>query len=110
MQPFKFSRLSTLVKSYDSRMWILFFGWMISAMGFAMVIPYLSIYFHNRMNIPMSQVGLLFGVGAIAQSLFGLWGGDLSDKIGRVKIMGSAQLIRSVIFLLMGLLAWKGGS
>jgi len=110
MQPFKFSRLSTLVKSYDSRMWILFFGWMISAMGFAMVIPYLSIYFHNRMNIPMSQVGLLFGVGAIAQSLFGLWGGDLSDKIGRVKIMGSAQLIRSVIFLLMGGLAWKGGS
>ena len=91
-------------------MWILFFGWMISAMGFAMVIPYLSIYFHNRMNIPMSQVGLLFGAGAVAQSLFGLWGGDLSDKIGRVKIMGSAQLVRSFIFILMGILAWKGGS
>ncbi len=110
MQSFKFSRLTSLIKSYDSRMWILFFGWMISAMGFAMVIPYLSIYFHNRMNIPMSQVGLLFGAGAVAQSLFGLWGGDLSDKIGRVKIMGSAQLVRSFIFILMGILAWKGGS
>ncbi|MGB8658589.1 MAG: MFS transporter [Candidatus Zixiibacteriota bacterium] len=110
MPEFRFSRLSALVRSYDSRMWILFFGWMISAMGFAMVIPYLSIYFHNQMKIPMSQVGILFGVGAAVNSAFGLWGGDLSDRIGRVKIMGSAQFIRGTLFLLMGGLAWKGGS
>jgi MFS family permease len=110
MQSFKFSKLSSLIKSYDSRMWILFSGWMISGMGFAMVIPYLSIYFHNQMKIPMSQVGILFGVGAMANALFGLWGGDLSDKLGRVKIMGSAQLVRGILFLLMGGLAWKGGS
>ena len=91
-------------------MWILFFGWMISAMGFAMVIPYLSIYFHHQMKIPMSQVGILFGMGAMVHALFGLWGGDLSDKLGRVKIMGSAQLVRGILFLLMGALAWKGGS
>jgi MFS family permease len=91
-------------------MWILFSGWMVSSMGFAMVIPYLSIYFHNQMKIPMYRVGLLFGAGAIVQSFFGLLGGDLSDKIGRVKIMGSAQLLRGILFLLMGGLAWKGGS
>jgi MFS family permease len=110
MQPFRFSRISTLIRSYDSRMWILFSGWMISGMGFAMVIPYLSIYFHNQMKIPMSQVGILFGVAAMIRALFGLWGGDLSDKVGRVKIMGWAQFLRGVLFLLMGVLAWKGGS
>jgi MFS family permease len=91
-------------------MWILFSGWMVSSMGFAMVIPYLSIYFHNQMKIPMSQVGLLFGIGAIVRALSGLYGGDLSDKLGRVKIMGWAQFLRAVFFLLMGGLAWKGGS
>ncbi len=79
-------------------------------MGFAMVIPYLSIYFHNQMKIPMSQVGILFGVGAIVRALSGLFGGDLSDKVGRVKIMGWAQFLRGAIFLLMAGLAWKGGS
>jgi MFS family permease len=110
MSKFKFFKISALIRSYDSRMWILFAGWMISSMGFAMVIPYLSIYFHNQMKIPMTQVGLLFGVGALARSLSGLFGGDLSDKIGRVKIMGWAQFLRAVFFLFMGALVWKGGS
>ncbi|HEX9916296.1 MAG TPA: MFS transporter [candidate division Zixibacteria bacterium] len=106
----KFSRFLGLIRSYDSRMWILFSGWMVSSMGFAMVIPYLSIYFHNQMKIPMAQVGLLFGIGAIVRALSGLYGGNLSDKLGRVKIMGWAQFLRGVFFLLMGWLAWKGGS
>lgn len=106
----KFSRITTFIKSYDYRLWVLFFGWLVSAMGFAMVIPYLSIYFHNQMKIPMSMVGALFGVAAISRALLGLIGGELSDKLGRVKIMGLAQLLRGFIFLFMGALAYKGGS
>ena len=110
MLSLRFSKFLRFVNSYDSRMWILFSGWMISSMGFAMVIPYLSIYFHDQMKIPMSQVGLVFGIAAMVRALFGLLGGDLSDKLGRVKIMGWAQFLRGVFFLLMGWLAWKGGS
>jgi len=110
MLQLNFSRISTFLKSYDYRLWILFSGWMVSAMGFAMVIPYLSIYFHNQMKIPMTQVGFLFGVAAISRALLGLIGGDLSDRLGRVKIMGLAQLFRGFIFLFMSALAFKGGS
>jgi len=91
-------------------MWILFSGWMASAMGFAMVIPYMSIYFHDQMQIPMTQVGFLFGAGAIARALAGLVGGHLSDKLGRVKIMGLAQFARGIIFIFMAGLAFRGGS
>jgi MFS family permease len=104
------NKLSAFYKSYDYRMWILFSGWMASAMGFAMVIPYMSIYFHNQMQIPMTQVGFLFGAGAIARALAGLVGGHLSDKLGRVKIMGLAQFARGIIFVFMAGLAFRGGS
>jgi MFS family permease len=106
----QFSKVKSFIKSYDFRLWVLFSGWLVSAMGFAMVIPYLSIYFHNQMKIPMSLVGILFGVAAISRALLGLIGGDLSDRLGRVKIMGLAQLFRGFIFLFMGALAYKGGS
>ncbi len=89
---------------------MLFSGWLVSAMGFAMVIPYLSIYFHNQMKIPMSLVGTLFGAAAISRALLGLIGGDLSDRLGRVKIMGLAQLLRGFVFLFMAVLAYRGGS
>jgi len=74
MPQLNLSRFSSFIKSYDYRMWILFSGWMASAMGFAMVIPYMSIYFHNQMQIPMTQVGFIFGAGAIARALSGLIG------------------------------------
>lgn len=106
----QFSRISTFIKSYDYRLWVLFSGWLVSAMGFAMVIPYLSIYFHNQMKIPMTAVGILFGVAAISRALLGLIGGDLSDRLGRVKIMGLAQLFRGFVFLIMSALAFGGGS
>ncbi|MDH4222343.1 MAG: MFS transporter [candidate division Zixibacteria bacterium] len=106
----KISKITTFIKSYDYRLWVLFFGWLVSAMGFAMVIPYLSIYFHNQMKISMSLVGTLFGVAAISRALLGLIGGDLSDRVGRVKMMGMAQLFRGFIFLFMSVLAYKGGS
>lgn len=110
MPKLQFSRISTFLKSYDYRLWVLFSGWLVSAMGFAMVIPYLSIYFHNQMKIPMTAVGILFGIAAISRALLGLIGGDLSDRLGRVKIMGLAQLFRGFVFLIMAALAFKGGS
>jgi MFS family permease len=110
MPQLNFSKISSFIKSYDYRLWILVSGWMISAMGFAMAIPYLSIYFHNQMKIPMTKVGLLFGVAAISRALFGLIGGHLSDKVGRVKIMGFAQFLRGLSFLFMAVLAYRRAS
>lgn len=110
MPQLNFSKISSFIKSYDYRLWILVSGWMISAMGFAMAIPYLSIYFHSQMKIPMTKVGLLFGVAAISRALFGLIGGHLSDRVGRVKIMGFAQFLRGFSFLFMAALAYKGAS
>lgn len=101
--------LSRLFKEYDYRLWILAFGWMVSAMGFAMIIPFISIYFYQELKIPMSIVGAVFGIASLGRALFGVIGGEVSDRLGRVKVMGYAQILRGIAFLVVSWIISRGG-
>jgi MFS family permease len=98
------SNILSFIKRYDYRLWVLTFGWFISAMGFAMVIPFISILFHMEMGISMVAVGTVFSISSMSRALFGLLGGEASDRWGRVKIMGFSMLGRAGSFLLIALL------
>lgn len=100
--------ISSFFKRYDYRLWVITFGWFISAMGFAMVIPFISILFHVEMGISMIAVGTVFCISSLSRALFGVLGGEASDRWGRVKIMGLSMLGRAVSFLLIALLLSKG--
>lgn len=95
-------------KRYDYRLWVLTFGWFISAMGFAIVIPFISILFHVEMGISMIAVGTVFSISSVSRALFGLLGGEASDRWGRVRIMGFSLLGRAVSLLLIALLLSRG--
>lgn len=97
------SNILSFIRRYDYRLWVLTFGWFISAMGFAMVIPFISILFHVEMGISMVAVGTVFSISSVSRALFGLLGGEASDRWGRVKIMGFSMLGRAGSFLLI---AW----
>ncbi len=101
--------LSKLFKEYDYRLWILAFGWLVSAMGFAMIIPFVSIYFYQELKIPMSLVGAVFGVASLGRAVFGVIGGETSDRLGRVKVMGYAQILRGIAFVIVSWIISKGG-
>jgi MFS family permease len=76
-----------IFKKYDKRLWILMSGMAISAMGFGAIVPFLSIYFHSTKGIPMSAVGTFFLVASVARAFSQTIGGELSDHIGRKKIL-----------------------
>ncbi|MEM0448710.1 MAG: MFS transporter [Methanomassiliicoccales archaeon] len=90
---------SKYLRQFDKRIWALFLGRIISATGFSIVIPFLSIYFHYELGVPMTTVGLVFlvstGAGAIGQIL----GGEVADRYGRRRIMILAMASRAAIFL-----------
>jgi len=67
-----------------------------------MVIPFLSIYFHRELGISMSVIGLFFGYSAILRAIPQPFAGWLSDRIGRVPIMGWSLIIRAVTFSAVG--------
>lgn len=91
-------KLRQIFSSYDHQLWILFAGWIVSAMGFAMVVPFVSIYFHLVLGIPMAIVGVFFLVTALARALSQIVAGSLSDSLGRRKIMLFAQFVRGIVF------------
>jgi MFS family permease len=92
-----------LFRSYDRRLWVLYAGFVVSSMGFAMVVPFVSLYFHEELGVPMSLVGIFFLGTAVLRSFAQAYAGDLSDRIGRRRIMIAGQAGRAAFFAVM---AW----
>jgi len=91
------------VRQFDRNLWVLCLGWFVGALGFAAAIPFLSIYFHERMGMSMTEIGAFFGAMALIRAVFQAVGGELSDRMKRKNLLVFAQLFRAVAFLALGL-------
>ena len=86
-------------RGFDRRVWTLFYGRIISSLGFSVVMPFLSIYLHNELGISMTIVGMVLLISAVVGALGQIVGGELADIMGRRKIMIIAMAARSTMFL-----------
>jgi len=94
---------SASLQGLDRRLWILFGGRIISATGFSIVMPFLSIFLYEEMGVPMTVVGLIFLGSAVAGAVGQMVGGELSDRLGRRPVMWVSMGSRGLIFVLLGL-------
>jgi len=85
----------------DRRLFHLTFGRLLAGMGFAVTIPFLSLYLHTERGVPMSAVGGLFFVSALTGALAQLLGGDWTDRYGRKRMLVLAQVGRGIVFLFL---------
>jgi len=92
---------SIIPRGYSSGIWAVFFCRIMTAIGFSISMPYLSLYFHNELGISMTIVGIILMSASIVGALLGVYGGELSDRMGRRWVMVRALLWRSFIFMLM---------
>lgn len=95
-RPIRFAR------QFDSNLWILSAGRFVSAVSFALSIPFISIYFIAELGLSITQVGLFFGMMAVIRALFQAIGGEISDRFERRKLMVYAQGIRGIAILMIG--------
>ncbi len=84
---------------FDRRIYTLALGWFITAAGFAMIVPFISIYFYQELGISMWAIGVYFGCTAVLRAAPQPFAGWLSDRFGRVPIMGWSQILRSITFI-----------
>lgn len=86
---------------FDIRVWIIFFSRLVISMGFAIAMPFISIYFNMELGVAMSIVGTIFLVRAAVASIGQVVGGELSDRFGRKRVMVWSLIFRTVLFVLL---------
>ncbi|MEW6673419.1 MAG: MFS transporter [Thermodesulfobacteriota bacterium] len=95
------------IRQFNKDLWVLSFGWFVSALGFGISIPFISIYFHSRLGLTITQIGLFFGFMAVVRSVFQAVGGEISDHIERRHILIFSQLFRAVAFILLAIAIYQ---
>ncbi len=93
--------IAAYIARFDRAIWILALGWFVSAMGFSVSLPFISIYFHGEAGMSIAAVGLVFGLMAIVRSVFQAVGGELADHVPRTRLLLYSQLARAGTFVLM---------
>ena len=90
-------------RGYSRDIWTMFTTNAVSSAGFSVSMPYLSLYLNNVLKIPMTAVGLILMTSLVIGATVGIYGGELSDRLGRKWVMVRSLFLRCLIFVLFGL-------
>lgn len=80
----------------------LLLGTMIMRAARSMSVPFLAVYLHQKTGLTAGLIGIIIGLGFLASTIGGIFGGPLSDKIGRKKVMLTSLFSWGIVFLLFG--------
>jgi len=93
------SRVKSTIAEYPLQFWVLFCGRFIGSVGGSLVWPFLTIYLRQRLDIPLTTIGVLFavnaGVGLFSQALWG----PVVDKYGR-KLPMVVGLLNEIVVMM----------
>jgi len=96
-------RISQATAGYPRQFWILFWGMLISAAGGSMVWPFLTIYMHWRLDIPLTTVALLLTLQASTGLVATTVSGPAVDRYGRKIALVSGLTAGAVVLAAMGM-------
>ena len=98
------SRIRNTIAEYPLQFWILFCGRFIGSAGSSMVWPFITVYLRQRLDLPLTTVGVLFAISSVV-GLFSqaVWG-PVVDKFGRKPAMVAGLLNEVMIMLGFALL------
>jgi MFS family permease len=88
---------------YQPGFWILTVTEGFMTAGYAISFPFLAIYLSTQRGVPTAWVGVFLSCSMLAGSLAQFVGGEISDAIGRRKVMVASLALRSI---LTAILAW----
>ncbi|MFZ1685070.1 MAG: MFS transporter [Candidatus Zixiibacteriota bacterium] len=97
------NRVRAYVIQFDRRLWIVAFAWFVSALGFSASMPFLSIYFREKLGLSTAEIGFFFAAIAVVRIVSQAVGGELSDRMGRQSLIVNSQALRGLSFAVIGI-------
>lgn len=80
-------------------------GTILARAGSSMSLPFLALYLHKTTDMSPLLIGFVTGAGALASTFGGFFGGALSDRFGRKRVMMGALVLWGGVFIGFGLAA-----
>ncbi len=93
--------LLIVLTRYDRRFWTLLLIQLIVAVGFGAAMPFVSLYLHTQLDVPMTVVGIIMLVSALVASGGRIVGGEIADRVGRRPLLLVGMSSRVIVFALM---------
>lgn len=84
--------------------WVISIQSLITAAGFSIVIPFLSLYLFQDRGLPMAIVGTIMMIAGFCSAAAHVMGGELSDHIGRRPVILLALGLRTIMYAGMAVL------
>ncbi len=96
------SKFKATYSKFGKNFWLLMFASFVDMLGGALIFPFFSLYFSQKFNVGMTQVGTMFLVWALTSGLIGnILGGAMADKFGRKTNMIFGLIASATSALLM---------
>ncbi len=97
-----FGRLRRLGASYPRQFWIMVSGMLLVSIGGSMWWPFVTILLKERLQLPLTQVTLLFTLNSAAGLLATTFIGPAVDRFGRRVAMILGLTMSGVALVMMG--------
>jgi len=93
-----------LTGRHKGGIWVISAQSLLTATGFSLVIPFLSLYLYQDRGLPMTTVGSIMMVAGFCSAGAHIVGGELSDRFGRRPVVIIPLAVRVVVYAAMALL------
>ena len=98
-----FERMRNLHGEYPRQFWILVAGTFVDTLGRTILNPFLMLYVTKKFDVGMTEVGVLYGLMSVANTLGSMLGGALADRLGRKGMMVLGLVISGLSSLALAL-------
>lgn len=97
-------RARGLYQEYPKQFWVLLVGVFIDRLGGGLLFPFFTLYITSKFGVGMTQVGVIFAIYSLTSVVGSMFGGALSDRMGRKGMLLFGLVVSALSSLWMGVL------